>query len=185
MSEWRIVVTGSRSWAGWPYGANNPRRQPGWRPSPQQRTEADSLVAILDGYRTQATESAGRILVIHGNCPTGADNLADQWAVKRGAYIADRYTLADTPDTEQFVVCRFPALWDRHGRGAGMARNTEMLRRLDNTEAHHIVVAAWDGQSRGTQHTITEAHRLRLPVVMVGVAAQNTGPVPVTQRSRT
>lgn len=183
MPEWRILVTGSRSWAGWPYGANNPRRLPGWRPSPQQRAEADALVAILDGYRTEASEAEGRLLVIHGACPTGADDLADKWAVRRGAVVADRNSLATITDDDLFVNCRMPAQWKQHGRAAGFARNSEMLRHLDPSNVRHLVVAAWDGQSRGTQHTITEAERMRLSVVMV--ATQDVAPTPVTARSRT
>lgn len=181
---WCIVVTGSRSWAGWPYGANNPTRRPGWKPSPQQRNEASSLVAILDGYKAQAALAEERLIVIHGACPKGADNLTDRWARRRGAFPTDRLTIDKVPDNELFVVCGMPALWTLHGRPAGMIRNTEMLRLLDNNEPHHLVVAAWDGESRGTQHTIHEANRMRLPVVMVGAAANHTDPGPATQGSR-
>ncbi len=30
-----------------------------------------------------------------------------------------------------------------------------------------LVLAFWDGQSRGTKHTITEARRRNIPVVLV------------------
>jgi hypothetical protein len=49
--------------------------------------------------------------IVHGGCPTGADNLADRIARKLG-----------------FEVRVYPADWDRDGRGAGPIRNAQMIR---------------------------------------------------------
>lgn len=49
---------------------------------------------------------------------------------------------------------RFPADWDRFGKGAGLIRNIEML-----DENPDLVLAFWDGNSRGTKHVIDEAQR--------------------------
>ena len=38
--------------------------------------------------------------------------------------------------------------WDKYGKSAGYIRNTEMA------EAGDILVAFWDGKSKGTEHMI-------------------------------
>lgn len=48
-------------------------------------------------------------------------------------------------------VLEIKADWDRGGRGAGFARNAEIVAKADK------VVAFWDGRSRGTEHTISLA----------------------------
>jgi hypothetical protein len=52
--------------------------------------------------------------------------------------------------------------WDRHGKRAGYLRNVEMLNREPDR-----VIAFWDGKSKGTQHTITEARRRQIPVEVI------------------
>ena len=70
-------------------------------------------------------------VILHGACPTGADALADKWARRNFA-----------------EVRRFPADWDRYGRRAGPIRNQEMAREGS------ILIAFWDGKSRGTKGMI-------------------------------
>ena len=53
-------------------------------------------------------------------------------------------------------IDRFPADWERYGRSAGFKRNQQMV---DTLLAGDCVVALWDGQSRGTMHTVTMAKR--------------------------
>lgn len=48
------------------------------------------------------------------------------------------------------VVTVYPD-WDQFGRRAGFIRNTRMLEMLSQGD---VVVAVWDGKSRGTKHTI-------------------------------
>lgn len=74
----------------------------------------------------------------------GADTLGARYARERG-----------------IQVLEFPADWERLGRRAGMVRNLQML------EAANAVVAFWDGQSRGTAHTINEAKKKGLPLRVV------------------
>lgn len=47
--------------------------------------------------------------------------------------------------------------WDTHGKAAGMIRNGEIVRAAD------IVVAFWDGKSRGTKNTIDRALHEKKP----------------------
>jgi len=55
-----------------------------------------------------------------------------------------------------------PADWEKHGKSAGIIRNNEML-----DMGPDIVVAFWDGKSRGTQHTLTEAMKRKIPTLTV------------------
>jgi hypothetical protein len=48
-------------------------------------------------------------------------------------------------------VMPFPADWDKHGKGAGFIRNNEMAKYAD------VLIAFWDGESRGTHNMIHTA----------------------------
>lgn len=48
--------------------------------------------------------------------------------------------------------------WAKRGRSAGYHRNTRMLKYAD------AVIAIWDGSSKGTNHTISEAKKMGLQV---------------------
>lgn len=52
----------------------------------------------------------------------------------------------------------YPADWDKYGKSAGFRRNIEMLEKCE------AVIAIWDGESRGTAHTIKEAQKRGLPL---------------------
>jgi predicted Rossmann fold nucleotide-binding protein DprA/Smf involved in DNA uptake len=54
----------------------------------------------------------------------------------------------------------FPADWARLGRGAGFVRNRAIV------DAAQVVVAFWDGRSRGTAHTIGLAREAGRQVVV-------------------
>jgi hypothetical protein len=56
----------------------------------------------------------------------------------------------------------FPADWNTYGKRAGVLRNIAML-----DEGPDVVIAFWDGQSRGTKHTIDEAKRRGIPVEVI------------------
>lgn len=89
-----------------------------------------------------------REVEIVSGCARGADTLAIQWARSRG-----------------FPVKRFPADWDKYGRGAGSLRNIEMA------EYGTHLIAFWDGKSRGTAHMIRTAteHGLKVRVIRYSV----------------
>jgi len=57
-----------------------------------------------------------------------------------------------------------PADWSK-GRGAGFARNTLIAQECD------LMVAFWDGGSRGTAHAMQEAARFGRPVHVIRVGA--------------
>ncbi|MCM1233547.1 MAG: DUF2493 domain-containing protein [Ruminococcus flavefaciens] len=65
----------------------------------------------------------------------GADSIGDKYAIEHGM---------------QRIV--FPAKWDKFGKTAGYIRNAQMLQYAQ--EETPVVVAFWDGKSRGTKHMI-------------------------------
>ncbi len=95
--------------------------------------------------------------IIHGDCPRGADALADTWREVPGLHIDPH-----------------PANWDKHGRSAGPIRNREMLK-----EKPDLVIAFTDDleSSRGTKDCVTEAGRLGIPVWHLRHVGRSTEPV--------
>jgi hypothetical protein len=73
----------------------------------------------------------------------GADTLAENYAKQLG-----------------LPVKVFPADWDKHGKSAGYLRNQQMAEYAD------MLVAFWDGKSKGTKHMIDLAliHKLETHV---------------------
>jgi hypothetical protein len=88
------------------------------------------------------------LTVIHGACPNSPDEFGDR--------LKDEFP--------QLTLERFPADWERLGKRAGFARNVEMVQ-----EAPDLVVALWDGHSKGTLHTITLAVQHGIPVRILPV----------------
>jgi hypothetical protein len=66
----------------------------------------------------------------------GADAMAKRYAHARG-----------------WPYREFPADWKKWGKAAGILRNRDIVRHADQ------VIAFWDGESRGTAHTIETANR--------------------------
>lgn len=58
-------------------------------------------------------------------------------------------------------VKRFPAEWDKHGKGAGPIRNKQMAEYAD------ALLLIWDGKSRGSANMKSEMQRLKKPIYEV------------------
>jgi len=71
----------------------------------------------------------------------GVDTLAENWAIQKG-----------------IEVIRFPANWDKYGLSAGPIRNRQMANYCD------IVIAIWDGKSRGTKNMIDYSESIKKKV---------------------
>ena len=71
----------------------------------------------------------------------GADALGERWA-----------------KDEKKHITHFPADWDTHGKAAGFIRNVAMA------EYANILMAFWDGVSKGTKHMIDTALKHSLEV---------------------
>lgn len=80
--------------------------------------------------------------------------------VSGGANGAD--TLAKTLALEyDLAYVEFPADWDKYGKSAGYRRNKQIV------DACDMVLAFWDGQSKGTKHTIDLAIEAKKPVMII------------------
>jgi YspA, cpYpsA-related SLOG family len=105
--------------------------------------DAAIVKAVLHGM------SAGRpITVIEGGA-TGADHLANTWAVVNGA----RHE-------------KYPAKWTTHGKAAGHIRNQQML----NEGQPDVVIAFIDKpltESKGTHNMVRRARQAGIPTYVV------------------
>ena len=99
-------------------------------------SDREKLFADLDRARGEW----GDFEVVSGGA-RGADSLAEEWALARG-----------------LPVRVFPADWNRWGKSAGFRRNRTIV---ENAE---VLIAFWDGESRGTANTIDIAREAGLPV---------------------
>ena len=89
------------------------------------------------------------VKIISG-CARGADTLGEQFAKEFG-----------------LEVKKFPADWDGLGKRAGYVRNAEMAKFAVEDYNDGMLIAFWDGKSRGTKHMIDLAKRYGLEVHVV------------------
>lgn len=80
----------------------------------------------------------------------GADTLGERFANEMG-----------------LEITRFIPNWDGLGKRAGYVRNAEMAKFAVEDDNDGMLIAFWDGQSRGTKHMIDLAKRYGLEVHVV------------------
>ena len=80
----RVLITGSRTW-----------------------TDHEYIFSVLK----LELERRGPFILVSGNCPTGADHMAEVAATRLGQEIE-----------------KHPAVWEQHGKRAGFVRNAEMVK---------------------------------------------------------
>ena len=100
----------------------------------------DLLKKQINHYRNYK----GVVTEIVSGCAKGADTLGEQYAVENG--IPLKYFRAD---------------WDTYGRAAGPIRNQQMAEYAD------VLIAVWDGKSKGTKNMIDNMNKLMKPVFIV------------------
>ena len=83
------------------------------------------------------------IIIVSGTA-RGVDTFGEKYAEERG-----------------LAVERYPANWDKYGKSAGYRRNVEMAKNAD------VLVAFWDGSSKGTKHMIDIAQKKGLIVRVI------------------
>jgi hypothetical protein len=83
-------------------------------------------------------------LEIVSGCANGADKLGEKYA-----------------NTYGIPIKRFPADWDKHGKSAGYIRNKQMAEYAD------MLIAFWDGKSKGTNHMIDLATNSNLKIHII------------------
>ena len=88
--------------------------------------------------------------IISGGC-TGADAMAEVYAKKRN-----------------IPLKVFPADWKKYGKYAGPIRNEEMAKYASSDEDDWgMLIAFWDGKSRGTKNMIDMAFKYGLDVHVI------------------
>jgi len=119
-APYRILVTGSRDW-----------------------DDTDRVwLALGDAVGAIHRDDINReIIIVHGDCPRGADAIADQWARRYGTTIE-----------------RHPANWQINGKRAGFIRNALMV----NLGADVCLAFVRNG-SRGASHTAALAEQAGIP----------------------
>lgn len=80
----RILITASRDWS-----------------------DVQFIRDMIDYVR----EGCNTIVIVHGDCPTGGDRIADTIAIQNG-----------------WTVERHPAKWSKYGKKAGFIRNSDMVK---------------------------------------------------------
>ena len=108
----------------------------------------DTLMDYLDFMDDKdVVDNPSQVKFISGTAK-GADTLGEQFAY-----------------TYEYDVKRFPADWNTYGKSAGYRRNAEMAKYA--SEAYGVLIAFWDGKSKGTKHMIDLAKRYGLEVHVV------------------
>lgn len=112
---------------------------------------------LLKDQMDRLVEEFGMPLEIVSGGARGADSLGERYAKENGINIV-----------------RFQADWENQGKRAGIARNIDMGNYGD------MLVAFWDGESRGTKHMIEFAGKRGLPAVIITYKNNNNnGSVPI------
>jgi len=80
--------------------------------------------------------------------------------VSGGAKGADKLSeqFADEHNLEKII---HKPNWKKYGRGAGFIRNADIVADSD------VLVAFWDGKSKGTENSIDIARKKRIPIITV------------------
>lgn len=98
---------------------------------------------------TKEDNTIDKIRIVSGGA-RGADKLGKQYA-----------------QIAHYDVSRFPADWETYGKSAGYRRNAEMAKFASEDGNIGVLIAFWDGKSRGTKHMIDLAKRYGLKVYAV------------------
>ena len=98
------------------------------------------LKSSCDNLLTQFTN----IEIVSGTA-RGADKLGEKYAMEKG-----------------YDIKEFPANWNL-GKSAGYIRNDEMAKYSD------MLIAFWDGTSKGTKHMIDLANKRSLKVIVIDI----------------
>lgn len=90
-----------------------------------------------------------KVRIVSGTA-RGADKLGEQYAKLVG-----------------YELSQFPADWNGLGKQAGYVRNAEMAKFAVEDDNYGVLIAFWDGKSRGTKHMIDLANKHGLEIHIV------------------
>ena len=102
---------------------------------------SETMDSVLERY------TVSEVSIVSGCCQ-GADTLGERYAKEHG-----------------IPVVRFPADWQAYGKAAGPIRNRKMAEYA--SEGEGVLVAFWDGGSRGTASMIRLAEKYGLKTKII------------------
>ena len=97
------------------------------------------LNEVLESFKPKLT------LVVSG-AAKGADTLGEKWAIQN-----------------KIQTLIFPADWEKYGKRAGFIRNEDIIKNCD------CVIAFWDGESKGTKHSISLCEKYNKPYKIIEI----------------
>ena len=100
-------------------------------------------VGTINGFMENLSEDFKISEIVSGGA-VGVDTIAENWAKKNG-----------------IPFKMFPADWDKLGKSAGHIRNNEMAKYGD------MLLAIWDGKSKGTTGMVNRMMKLEKPVCVL------------------
>lgn len=125
----RIIVAGGRDFKDYEY----------------LKTSIIEILSELESrYSTDQTKLEKNLIEFVSGVAKGADTLGERFAHEEG-----------------YIVKQFPADWSQFGNSAGFIRNIEMAKYASSKKdnSHGILIAFWDGESRGTKNMIYHAEK--------------------------
>jgi len=147
----RILVCGGRDFGEIPMKPVNggfvcDKNHPTWSEKYKERYFVTSkLTGLLFELNLLTEDGLGikdELTIIEGECPTGVDQIAVEWAVVNWTGLKG-----------------YPADWIQYGKRAGYIRNQQML-----TEGKPDLVVAFPG-GRGTKMMVSLAEKAGVPVI--------------------
>ena len=121
--------------------------------------------AVLEKECHKIFKSLSEEGYLSGNVKTDCDNIeiisgAANGADRLGEAFAKKYGIP---------VKRFPARWGKYGKSAGYIRNRIMAEYAAKSDELGVLIAFWDGKSRGTKMMIDLANKNNLKVFVIDV----------------
>ena len=106
-----------------------------------------STFEVIEHVQARHIKDYPFVTIISGKA-RGADTLGEKFGSKYGLNVKE-----------------FPADWDKYGKKAGFIRNEQMGNyAIENGNSSAILIAFWDGKSKGTENMISIAKRLGMEV---------------------
>jgi Protein of unknown function (DUF2493). len=99
--------------------------------------------SLLSSVCDHMLQNQEEIEIVSGTAG-GADRLGERYAEEKG-----------------YKLTKFPADWEKFGKGAGYIRNKQMAEYAD------ALIVFWDGESSGTKHMINLAKKEGIKVKIV------------------
>jgi len=96
----------------------------------------ESFKLLLSDLKKDFDTSKTNIEIVSGGA-NGADRIGEKFAKKN-----------------KVELIRFLANWDKYGKSAGYIRNKEMAEYAKELDNIGVLLAFWDGKSKGTKHMI-------------------------------